>query len=350
MFKYAYERGVNYIDMYASDPVFQENIGYAIKKLGRSNIYIQGHLCSAWKNGQYYRTRNIDDTKKAFEDMLKQMNTSYIDVGMIHYCDEISDFDNIMNGLIIEYVKDLLDKGIIKMIGISTHNQRVAIKSIESGIINVIMLSVNPAYDMLPENEDVDILFEDKTFDRVYMGIDPLRDEMYKLSETNKVSITVMKPFSGGLLFDKKRSPFGKALTPVQCISYALDRLGVACVLVGVKNIHELEESLKYLVSKKEERDYSEIISKAPKKEFDGNCMYCGHCAPCTKGINIAKVNKFLDLAITEGKVLETVREHYDVLERHASECIACGKCLKNCPFGVDIIGKMKQARNVFGR
>ena len=78
--------------------------------------------------------------------------------------------------------------------------------------------------------------------------------------------------------------------------------------------------------------------------------MYCGHCAPCSKEIDIAKVNKFLDLAISEGEVTETIREHYKALKSHASDCISCGKCLKNCPVGVDIIGHMKQASELFGK
>lgn len=36
-------------------------------------------------------------------------------------------------------------------------------------------------------------------------------------------------------------------------------------------------------------------------------------------------------------------------LNHHARECIECGECMKNCPFGVEIIKKMKQAVGVFG-
>ena len=73
--------------------------------------------------------------------------------------------------------------------------------------------------------------------------------------------------------------------------------------------------------------------------------MYCGHCAPCTAGIDIASVNKYYNLTLAQDEVPETVREHYRLLAHHASECIACGRC----PFGVDIIGHMRLAAAKFG-
>ena len=42
-------------------------------------------------------------------------------------------------------------------------------------------------------------------------------------------------------------------------------------------------------------------------------------------------------------EVVETVREHYAVLKHYASECVRCRSCEKNCPFGVEIIKKMKK-------
>lgn len=76
--------------------------------------------------------------------------------------------------------------------------------------------------------------------------------------------------------------------------------------------------------------------------------MYCGHCAPCPRGIDVAAVTKFLNLARAQGQVPETVREHYAVLPHHAGECVACGACEKRCPFSVSIIENMKQAAELF--
>jgi len=43
----------------------------------------------------------------------------------------------------------------------------------------------------------------------------------------------------------------------------------------------------------------------------------------------------------------ETMKNHYDLLEHHASECIGCGLCMKNCPFDVDIINIIKTTLNI---
>jgi hypothetical protein len=70
-------------------------------------------------------------------------------------------------------------------------------------------------------------------------------------------------------------------------------------------------------------------------------------------GINIAQVNKFYDLAEVQvsggNDVPPLVRNHYLSLEHTADECIGCGICEGNCPFGVSIIERMQQAAELFG-
>lgn len=220
----------------------------------------------------------------------------------------------------------------------------------ETGIIDVILFSINAAYDMLPAIEDVDILFEESTFkNRTYEGIDPKRDRLYRTCENAGVALTVMKGYAAGVLLSDKESPFEKALTPVQCLHYCLTRPAVASVMVGVSNTNQILAATAYFTASNKEKDYSEVLANAPRSSFSGHCMYCGHCAPCSKKIDIALVNKYLDLALIQENVPETLKNHYNLLEHHASECIECGICMKNCPFGVDIINKMKQAVKLFG-
>ena len=78
---------------------------------------------------------------------------------MIHYIDAKKDFDEVFHGEIMEYAKALKAQGIIKSIGISSHNPLIANVSGAKwfGLI-VIMFSINPCYDMLPPSENVDDL------------------------------------------------------------------------------------------------------------------------------------------------------------------------------------------------
>jgi predicted aldo/keto reductase-like oxidoreductase len=345
----AINEGINFIDVYNSNPEVRSNVGKALSKYPRNSFVIEGHLCSIWDKGQYRRTRDINEVVKGYEDFLTRMQLDYVDVGMIHYVDDQKDFDSIFNGEIIKYAKGLKEKGVIKSIGISTHNADIAFRAVETGIIDVILFSINAAYDMLPASEDVNVLFEEGTFkNRTYEGIDPKRDKLYQTCQNTGVALTVMKGYAAGVLLSDKESPFEKALTPVQCLHYCLTRPAVASVMVGVSNINQILAATAYISASNKEKDYSEVLANAPRSAFSGHCMYCGHCAPCSKKIDIALVNKYLDLALIQEDVPETLKNHYDLLEHHASECIGCGLCMKNCPFGVDIINKMKQAVEIF--
>ena len=98
------------------------------------------------------------------------------------------------------------------------------------------------------------------------------------------------------------------------------------------------------------ERDYAAAFAAFPKISWRGHCMYCGHCAPCPVGIDVASVTKFYHLARAQGAVPETVREHYAALPHGAGECIGCGACERRCPFEVPAGDNMKKAAAVFGR
>lgn len=345
----AIKEGINFIDIYNSNPDVRSNVGKALSKYKREDFVVEGHLCSTWDKGQYRRTRDIKEVISSYEDFLSRMRLDYVDIGMLHYVDDIKDFENIFNGEIIEYAKSLKHNKVIKCIGMSTHNPDIALKAVETGIIDVILFSINAAYDMLPASEDVDILFEEETFaNRIYEGIDHKRAKLYQMCQSEGVALTVMKGYAAGVLLDEKQSPFKKALTPVQCLHYCLTRPAVSSVMVGVTDVNQIKEATAYNTSTKQQKDYTTVLSNAPKTSFSGHCMYCGHCAPCSKMIDIATVNKYLDLAEIQKDVPETLINHYSLLEHHASECIECGICMKNCPFGVNIIDKMRRATNLF--
>ena len=348
LFDLAEERGVNYFDLYTSNPAIRRAVGEAMKGR-REKFIVQSHICSVWQDGQYKRTRKISEVKAGFAEMLELLQTDYIDVGMIHYCDALSDWEEIVSGGVLDYARQLKKEGKIRHIGLSSHNPQVALKAVESGAIEVLMFSVNPCYDLQPANEDVEELWAAKNYSGTLTNMDPERQRLYETCQRLGVGITVMKCFGGGDLLDAKLSPAGAALTVNQCIHYALTRPGVAVVLAGAHSIEQLKTSLAYEEASEAEKDYAEAFASFPKISWTGHCMYCSHCAPCPQKIDVAYVTKFLNLAVAQGEIPETVREHYKSLEHHAGECIKCGVCETRCPFGVKVRENMKKAESVFG-
>lgn len=348
LFDEAERLGINYFDLYAPDPAMRAAVGEALKGR-RDKFIIQGHLCSVWKNEQYLRSRNLAEVKAAFENMLELLQTDFVDVGMIHYCDAMSDWETIINNGILDYAAELKAQGKIKAIGLSSHNPEVALKAIETGRIEVLMFSVNPCYDLQPADEDVERLWAEDAYSKQLTNMDPARQRLYEVCEEKGVGITVMKAFGGGDLLDASLSPAGVALTPVQCISYALSRPAVATICSGARTVAQLIESASYVDASDAEKDYAAVLASFPSISWEGHCMYCNHCLPCPSKINIADVTKFYNLTVAQGFVPETVREHYKALEHHASECIQCGACETRCPFKVGIREHMKAAAEVFG-
>lgn len=338
--------GINILDCWMSEPNVRTNIGKAIRGK-RERWIIQGHIGSTWQNGQYVRTRDLAKVEEAFSDLLTRLGTDYIDLGMIHFVDEETEFHKIMEGEFLDYVKEKKKQGIIHHIGMSTHNPKVAKLAALSGVVEMILFSINPAFDLLPASEDLNTYFAD-SYAEDLNGIDPERAELYQVCEQHGIGITVMKGYAGGRLFSPQTSPFGVALTPVQCIHYALTRPGVASILAGYNSTEHVAQAVAYETATSKEKDYASVLAHAPHHAYTGQCTYCGHCAPCPAGIDVAMVNKLYDLATMQEEVPSTIKAHYESLSAGAKDCIACGGCEVRCPFDVPVVERMKRATVLF--
>lgn len=347
LIRHAHEQGINIIDCWMPDPKSRDIIGRGIADC-RDQWFVQGHIGSTWQGGQYVRDRDLTKAVPAFEDLLERIGGGYIDLGMIHYVDSEADWQAAMTGPFIDYVHSLHRDGVIRHIGLSTHNPVMAKRAVETGFVEMLLFSINPAFDMHPATENLDDLLQGK-FDPSLSGIDPERAELYRLCEEKDVGITVMKGFFGGALFDPKRSPFGATFTPAQLIHYALTRPAVCSILCGYDTVEQIDQAVAYETASPDARDYASVIASAPLHSYRGQCTYCGHCKPCPMEIDIAMVNKFYDLAIQQDTVPESLREHYRALGSTAADCIGCQSCEARCPFDVAIAERMTKAAALFG-
>lgn len=327
----AVDNGVNFFDIALSDAKPFKPYGRAFEGC-RDKVYLQVHFGANYETGKYGWTTDLETVKRSVDLQLKDLKTDYIDFGFIHCLDKTSDLEKVMSNGVLDYISQLKAQGVVRHIGLSSHAPDIVHRMIDTGLLEMVMFSINAAYDYKHGSYAIGSVDE--------------RQELYRRCEKEGVGISVMKPFGGGQLLDAKASPFGKSLTKYQCMKYALDKPGVLTVLPGIRGKEDLQEVLGYLKATEEELDYSVLGTFTPA-DAEGKCVYCSHCHPCPMGLDIALINKYYDLSMLGD---ELAADHYRKLEHGAGECVQCGHCNSRCPFHVDQMARMKVIEEYFGR
>ncbi len=342
----ALEVGVNLMDMFMPGLAVRENLARALGAR-RKDVLIQGHIGSTDVKQQYDISRDLPTVKRFFEDMLRLFGR--IEFGMMFFIDSEEDYKGVFDTGFADYVRSLKQNGDIGHIGFSSHNPVTAMRVINTGLPETMMFSINPAFDMLPASEYVFDHFEKGFGPELFRGIDPVRAELYKLCEQKGIGVTVMKTLGAGKLISRQHSPFAQPLTVHQCMHYALTRPAVSSVLLGCKSRQEVLDAARYFELSADELDYGPALGTL-RNDFAGNCVYCSHCQPCPVQIDIAAVNKYLDIAkLDELHVPPSVKSHYKAMPASGADCIACGSCESRCPFGVPVIDNMRKAEALLG-
>ena len=219
----ALDQGVNIIDIFMPGKEIRENI---FKALGdrRDKVIIQGHMGSTDINQQYDISRDMPTVEKYFEDLLR-IYDGYIDIGMLFFIDNEKGFKSVFETDFADYAVRLKAQGRIGHIGFSSHNPEIAIKAINTGLPEVMLFSINPAFDMLPSDEYILDHLEKGIKSELFRGIDPKRAELYKLCEQKQIGITVMKTLGAGKLISDEHTPFYRAMTVPECIITLLPSL-----------------------------------------------------------------------------------------------------------------------------
>jgi len=341
----AIAKGINIFDIFMPGKEVRENIAKALGAR-RRDILIQGHICSTNIGQQYDISRDLPTVRRFFEEHLRICG-GHIDFGMLFFIDSDDDYKNVFETGIADYALKLKENGDISHIGFSSHNPVTAIKAINTNLPEMMMFSINPAFDLIPTDENVLTLLENGFKPDNLNAVEPKRAELYRLCEQKNIGITVMKTLGAGKLLSPEHSPFAKPLTAAQCIHYALSRPAVATVLLGCKSPEEIETAVNYFNLDDAQRDYTEILSSV-RGGLNGSCVYCNHCQPCPSEIDIAVVNKYLDIAnLDTDSIPPSIKSHYKNLAHKGDECTECGSCESRCPFSVPIINNMKKAEKI---
>lgn len=339
----ALDLGVTYVDMVFGITEYRERWATALRGR-RQEAVLTCHLGSVEKDGQYMKSRNAAVCQASFEDYLRQFETDYVDVLMIHNLNRPDEVKTVMQPQgIVELAHRLRQEGKARAIGISGHDPATFLPVVNDGLVDVVMFPVNMSGNAAPG-----------------------RRELMQACARRGVGVVAMKVFGGGRLLGGSRTHYfpsyqtggksykrkvPKAVTPVQCISYALAQTAVSTALAGVRSVEEMEAAAAYLGATDEEKDFAGMVAGF-EEYLAGECVYCNHCLPCPVHIDIGVVARLVDLVspvvASGGAVPAHLQAEYDGLAARASACTHCGACVKRCPFGVDAVARIDRAAEVF--
>ena len=169
----AVAQGVNYVDVIFTFTDYLDNLGAALAGR-REAIILALHLGCAETDGQYRRTREVEECTRNFHDMLRRLGTDHADVIVVQNCDEQEDYDGIMGaGGLLELAERLRQEGKGRFLGFSGHSVPVPTQAAESGRYEVVMTSINVREAGLAQRE------------------------LYQSCVRENVGLVGMKPFAG---------------------------------------------------------------------------------------------------------------------------------------------------------
>lgn len=242
----AIAHGINFFDLCAGAAKTCAPFGQAIRGR-REQVFFQLHLGAVYnESGEYGWSRDLSEIQRAFAWELETLGTDYADFGFLHCVDELADIDALEKNGILEFAQSMRRAGHLRHLGFSSHTPAVAQRLLDTGLMDMMMFSINPAYDL-------------EQGDEFALGSSGERAALFHRCQAEGVGISVMKPFFAGKLLSEAESPFHQALTRFQRLQYALDRAGDALAA----------------------SHYGKLSVNASA------CISCGHCAArCPFGVD----------------------------------------------------------------
>lgn len=321
----AIDRGVNYIDTAVpyhngkSEPF----LGKVLSKNGyRDKVKLATKL-------PHWSTNSKEEMDNALDKQLKQMQTDRIDYYLIHNLNGASWETAKQNG-VIEFLDGALKSGKIINAGFSYHGA---------------------AEDFSKVVDDYDWTFCQIQYN--FLDIQNQAGTQGLLYAASKnMAVIIMEPLRGGNL--AKTPPpdvqkiWDKAEVKRPPVEWALrwiwNHPEVTVVLSGMNDDNHIDENLR-MASTAEPNTFTEkelsLVDKATEtfqKVMKVGCTGCQYCMPCPAGVNISacfeyynsrhgfkdKQARFFYLGMLGGVVSDK--------QALASQCVNCGKCVKECP------------------
>lgn len=273
LLKKAYSKGVNFIDtaqMYKTYPHIKESL---------SGLKDEDVVIASKSGAADYR--GMED---AVHEALEEMGRSYIDIFHLHSAkSEDNVFEEKAGAL--QCLLDCKKKGLIKAVGISTHNVKVVEKAALNSDIDVVFPIINkPGFGIINGNTE-DML------------------KAIKLCSDQKKGLYAMKILAGGNLVGDIINAF----------NYGKNIKEMDSLAIGMINEKELDFNLKLFNNETISEDLIPQCKSTKKMMLLPNiCKRCGKCmAMCPS---------------------DAIYVDNDIMKIDESKCLLCGYCSTACP------------------
>lgn len=268
----ALKEGINFIDtaqMYKTYP----HIKKAVEKTGIRPVIATKSAATTY-----------EEMEEAILEALKEMSLSHIDIFLLHAAKAKPDVFEIRK----KALKCLLDykaKGVIKAVGIATHNVKIV--------------------EAAAKNENIDIVFP--LINKVGRGIQDgsiqdMKNAIEQCVKSNK-GIYLMKVLGGGTLIDSFESS----------VSFGREIEGASAIAVGMVSHEEVIYNIKYFSG---ETDLDGIINIRNRKIPQILQFLCRSCGNCIKVCHTEAIS-----------FNESKKATIDL-----NKCLQCGYCMAECP------------------
>lgn len=130
---WAVERGVNYFDVAPTYGDAQEKLGNSLKPY-RKDIYLAAKT----------EKRRAGEAREALENSLRLLHTDVLDVYQMHALTTQEDFDQAFGpGGVLEVMVKAREEGLVRKLGITAHNEEIALKAMEAFEFDTVLYPVN---------------------------------------------------------------------------------------------------------------------------------------------------------------------------------------------------------------
>lgn len=283
----AYEGGMRFFDTARAYSDSEEKVGEALHDV-RGSVYI------ATKSG----AKTPDELRRQLDTSLTKLRTDCIDIYQFHQSD-ICYRPGDGSGM-YEAMEDFRRQGMIRHIGITSHNIAVAEEAAASGLYATLQFP-----------------FSYLSGERELALVQSCRE--------HGVGFIAMKALAGGLITNSRAA-----------FAYMSEQEDVLPIW-GIQREHELAEWLSYFDKPPVLDDELRTVIEHDREELALDfCRGCGYCMPCPQGIqinNCARMSQMIRRAPSADWLTPEWQERMLRIE----SCLRCGKCMKHCPYGLKI-------------